>query len=193
MNAPWDGRCEAAHVADPRPCDGQRDAVRIVDRFGAGVEACVLHGAVLLASLDRGKVYLLHGPDGSAITVYTRAGELAPFDFLTGPGVTGVATAGEAADFPYGPDPKAAVFPPAPELVEWVADPAAVTGPVDGCRDLDVPGNTAGAADEDGNGNGSDSAITRADGTVCRSCSEPGNAGCPCWGEATVSAARGDA
>jgi hypothetical protein len=75
-------RCPAAHDEDPRPCDGPADAVRIVDRVGAEVAACPLHGAVLLASLDRGRVYPHDGPDGSAITVYTRARTLRPFDFL---------------------------------------------------------------------------------------------------------------
>lgn len=77
-------RCAAAHAEDPRPCDGPGDTVRIVDRAGAEVAACPLHGAVLLASLDRGRVYPLNGPDGAAITVYVRARALPPFDFLTG-------------------------------------------------------------------------------------------------------------
>ena len=94
MSAPtWAQRCPAAHVADPRPCEGQRDAVRIVDQVGASTEACVLHGAVLLASLDRGRVYPLNGPEGSAIAVFTRAQTLPAFDFLTGPDVARVSTA----------------------------------------------------------------------------------------------------
>jgi len=71
-----------AYEADPRPCDPD-DAVRIVDRTGASVQGCLVHGAVLLASIGGGRVYPLHGPDGSAITVYTRALSMAPFDFLT--------------------------------------------------------------------------------------------------------------
>ena len=75
-------RCAAAHVSDPRPCQGRPDTVRIVDQTGADTEACLLHGAVLLASLHLGRVYPLHGPQGSAITVYQRARDLPPFDFL---------------------------------------------------------------------------------------------------------------
>jgi hypothetical protein len=71
-------------VADPRPCEEQPDAVRIVDQTGASTEACLLHGAVLLASLQGGRVYPLNGPPGSAILVYTRACDLPPFDFLMG-------------------------------------------------------------------------------------------------------------
>jgi hypothetical protein len=97
--------CPAAHPLDPRPCQGRADAVRIVDRAGAGVEACLLHGAVLLASLDGGRVYPANGPGGSAIAVYTRARELPPFDFLRGPGVDRVATASEAAVSPTPPAP----------------------------------------------------------------------------------------
>ena len=75
-------RCAAAHVADPRPCEGHHDAVRIVDQTGAGAGACVLHGAVLLASLDRGRVHPLNGPAGAAITVFTPARTMPAFDFL---------------------------------------------------------------------------------------------------------------
>jgi hypothetical protein len=69
-------RCSAAHSEDPRPCEGPTDAVQIVDQTGATAAACVLHGAVLLASLAGGRVCLLDGPQGAAIAVYTRA-----FDF----------------------------------------------------------------------------------------------------------------
>ena len=69
--ATWDGRCAAAHVADPRPYEGLKDGVQIVDQTDAAVSACVLHGAVLLASLEGGRVYPLNGPDGSAIAVFT--------------------------------------------------------------------------------------------------------------------------
>lgn len=65
-------RCSAAHLEDPRPCEGPADAVQIVDQTGAVAVACVLHGAVLLASLAGGRVCLLNGPQGAAIAVYTR-------------------------------------------------------------------------------------------------------------------------
>jgi hypothetical protein len=85
-------RCAAAHGEDPRPCEGATDAVQIVDQADVAVAACLLHGAVLLASLDRARVYPLSGPEGSAITVFTRAGTLPPVDFLSG-----ARTAGEGA------------------------------------------------------------------------------------------------
>lgn len=50
------GRCPAAHTADPRPCESVIDAVQIVDQAGVGVAGCLLHGAVLLASLHRSRV-----------------------------------------------------------------------------------------------------------------------------------------
>lgn len=106
MNAATEGgRCEAAQVADPRGCEGRPDAVRIVDQTGASTKACLRHGAVLLASLHHGRVYPLHGPHGSAIVVYTRARQLPPFGFLTGPGADHVYTTDEAAVLPYAPEP----------------------------------------------------------------------------------------
>ncbi|MFC0532805.1 hypothetical protein [Phytohabitans kaempferiae] len=60
--------------------------MRIVDRAGASTAGCILHGAVLLASLDGGRVYLLNGPAGSAIAVYRLARELSAFDFPRGLG-----------------------------------------------------------------------------------------------------------
>jgi hypothetical protein len=78
-------RCEAAHEADLRPCDGPGDAVRIVDRTGASAQGCLVHGSALLASLEGGRVYPLYGSSGSAITVYTRARSMTPFDFLAAP------------------------------------------------------------------------------------------------------------
>jgi len=72
--------------------------VRIVDQTGASTEGCLLHGAVLLASLAGGRVYPLGGAQGSAIEVFRRAQTLPAFDFLTDPGVALVDTANEAAD-----------------------------------------------------------------------------------------------
>jgi hypothetical protein len=89
------GRCAAAHAEDPRPCDGAIDAVQIVDQTYVAVAACLLHGAVLLASLDRGRVYPLNGEDGVAITVFTRAQALRPFDFLVESGSSTDATPDE--------------------------------------------------------------------------------------------------
>jgi hypothetical protein len=80
-------RCRAAHAEDVRQCEGQRDAVQIVDRTGAGVAGCVLHAAVLLASLVDGRVIPLNGPDSSAIDVFRRAQTMPAFDFRCGHGV----------------------------------------------------------------------------------------------------------
>jgi hypothetical protein len=66
-------RCPAAHAEDAQPCEGQPDAVSIVDQYGVRTAGCIRHGAALLASLESGKVYVLNGPDGSAIEVYYRA------------------------------------------------------------------------------------------------------------------------
>jgi hypothetical protein len=96
----WDGRCQAAQLADPRPCQGPTEAVQIVDQTNVSTPACLLHGSVLLASLERGRVYPLNGADNSAITVFTRAQGLPPFDFLTGPGAARVTTPDQASVFP---------------------------------------------------------------------------------------------
>lgn len=85
-------RCAAAHSDDVRQCEGQRNAVQIVDRTGASVAGCVLHGAVLLASLEGGRVAPLNGPDGAAIEAFRRAQVVPPFDFLGDRGVAVTAT-----------------------------------------------------------------------------------------------------
>ena len=90
-------RCAAAHARDPRPCEGATDAVQIVDQTAAATAACLLHGAVLLASLDRARVYPLGGLAGCAITVYVRARSLPPFDFLTDPGTSRMTTVARSA------------------------------------------------------------------------------------------------
>lgn len=73
-------RCAAAHVEDPRRCDGPADAVRIRDREGAEAAGCVLHGAVLLASLDGGTVHP-GSVAGAATKTFQRAAALRPFLF----------------------------------------------------------------------------------------------------------------
>lgn len=68
------GRCAAAHVEDPGACDGPAAAVRIVDQLGEETTGCPRHAAVLLATLDQGRVY--PGPDdqgGDAIEVFRRS------------------------------------------------------------------------------------------------------------------------
>lgn len=71
-------RCPAAHVEDRSRCAGAVDAARIVDRTGAEVYGCVWHAAVLLASLEGGRVYPGVVP-GAALDVYDTAQRLAPF------------------------------------------------------------------------------------------------------------------
>lgn len=73
-------RCGAAHPDDPRPCDTQQDAVRVLDQTGTEVAACIRHGAMLVASLVDGRVYPLHGPAGSAIRCYVESRKLRPFE-----------------------------------------------------------------------------------------------------------------
>lgn len=78
-------RCAAAHPDDRRPCEGPPDAVRVVDQFEASVSACVRHGAVLLATLEGGRVYP-GSVQGAAIEVYERAQKLRPYEFGPSPG-----------------------------------------------------------------------------------------------------------
>lgn len=56
--------------------------VRVVDRSGAELLACVHHGARLYASVDDPRVYPLPGHDGEALEVYYRAQRLEPFPWL---------------------------------------------------------------------------------------------------------------
>jgi hypothetical protein len=44
-------RCDAQHCEDSRPCVGPVDAVTIRAAAGDAATGCVLHGAVILASL----------------------------------------------------------------------------------------------------------------------------------------------
>ncbi|WP_327691022.1 hypothetical protein OG870_16355 [Streptomyces sp. NBC_00461] len=80
-----DGRCPAAHPEDPTPCLGPV-VVSVLDAFNAGAEGCEHHGARLLASLDRGRVYPLpDAPPGAAIRTFTAAAALRPFCWVDGP------------------------------------------------------------------------------------------------------------
>ncbi|WP_329300908.1 hypothetical protein OG410_22860 [Streptomyces sp. NBC_00659] len=83
--APPGPRCPAAHPDDPTPCTGPV-AVTVLDAEGAGADGCEHHGARLLASLDRGRVYALpDAPDGAAIRTFTAADGTRPFCWLDGP------------------------------------------------------------------------------------------------------------
>jgi hypothetical protein len=78
-------RCPAAHPEDLTPCVGPV-AVAVLDASGAGAEGCEHHGARLLASLDRGRVYPLpDAPRGAAIRVFKTADALRPFCWADGP------------------------------------------------------------------------------------------------------------
>ena len=78
-------RCRAAHPDDPTPCDGP-PAVPVLDAQNAGADGCEHHGARLLASLERGRVYALpDAPAGAAIRVFKAADGIRPFCWLDGP------------------------------------------------------------------------------------------------------------
>ncbi|MFE5033565.1 hypothetical protein [Streptomyces sp. NPDC056683] len=80
-----DARCPAAHPDDPTPCVGPI-VVTVLDAHNAGADGCEHHGARLLASLDRARVYALpDAPAGSAIRVFTAADTLRPFCWVDGP------------------------------------------------------------------------------------------------------------
>ena len=97
-------RCRAALLADPRPCESRPDVTPVIDRTGQGTTACLPHGAVLLASLDGGRVRVLRGERSAAAEVHRRAGLLRPFDAVwTGPGVQRMNSLKEAAVFPSAP------------------------------------------------------------------------------------------
>ncbi|MGD1220683.1 hypothetical protein AB9Q10_19890 [Streptomyces krungchingensis] len=66
-------RCPAALPTDHTPCVGPA-AVTVLDADNAGADGCELHGARLLAVLDRGHVFALpHAPAGAAHRVFKAA------------------------------------------------------------------------------------------------------------------------
>jgi hypothetical protein len=78
-------RCPAAHPEDPTPCGGPV-TVTILDAANAGADGCEHHGARLLASIDRGRVYALpDAPAGAAIRVFKAADGIRPFPWVDGP------------------------------------------------------------------------------------------------------------
>ncbi|NEC92177.1 hypothetical protein G3I71_41870 [Streptomyces sp. SID12501] len=78
-------RCPAAHPEDPTPCVGPV-VVTVLDAANAGADGCEHHGARLLASLDRGRVYALpDAPEGAAIRVFKAADTIRPFPWVDGP------------------------------------------------------------------------------------------------------------
>jgi len=70
--------CPATHAEDIRPCIGPANAALIVDQAGSQTEGCVLHGAVLLASLDHGQVVITKEHPASQL-VFELATGVRPF------------------------------------------------------------------------------------------------------------------
>lgn len=78
-------RCPATHPEDTTPCDGP-PAVNVLDATNAGLTACEHHGARILASLERGRVYTLpDAPAGAAIRVFKAAAGIRPFPWRNPP------------------------------------------------------------------------------------------------------------
>jgi hypothetical protein len=50
-------RCQAAHPEDPSPCEGPRNAVRVVDQVGEQRYGCVHHAAVALGCIQGVRVW----------------------------------------------------------------------------------------------------------------------------------------
>lgn len=73
-------RCEAAHPEDGSPCEGPVDAVRVVDQVRDELVGCVHHAAVVLASVEKARVYP-GSVGGAAIETYQRAQLRRPFVF----------------------------------------------------------------------------------------------------------------
>ncbi|MFJ1782556.1 hypothetical protein ACIOKA_38255 [Streptomyces anulatus] len=61
-------RCTAAHIEDPTPCQGPRDAVTVLDGTGNATTGCEHHGARMLASIDGARI-----EPGSVVGAATRA------------------------------------------------------------------------------------------------------------------------
>ncbi|WP_329057237.1 hypothetical protein OG511_11680 [Streptomyces sp. NBC_01453] len=78
-------RCPAAHPQDLTSCVGPV-VVTVLDAVNAGANGCEHHGARLLASLDRGRVYALpDAPPGAAIRTFKAAAGLRPFCWVDDP------------------------------------------------------------------------------------------------------------
>lgn len=70
-------QCPAAHEEDRRACVGNLDALRVVDAGGETTYACVLHGAVALASVTDARA-IQGNRSGAAIAAYELAKTLEP-------------------------------------------------------------------------------------------------------------------
>lgn len=71
-------RCDAAHDADPTPCEGPHRAVAVIHSDGRETTGCVHHAARLLASLEGARLPPFAGLFPWALDVYLRAWELPP-------------------------------------------------------------------------------------------------------------------
>jgi len=75
-------RCAAAQPEDGTMCVGPQEAVRLVDRHGDEITACVHHGARLCASVEEIRVIPIPGFENAALAVRRRARVLRPFPWL---------------------------------------------------------------------------------------------------------------
>lgn len=76
-------RCPTAHPDDPTRCTGPA-CVTILDADNHGADGCEHHAAVLMASLEGGRVYSLpDAPAGAALRVHTAAADIRPFPWVT--------------------------------------------------------------------------------------------------------------
>lgn len=76
----WAERCEAAHPADLSECEGEPDAVRVLDQVGDELRGCVHHAAVVIASIA--DVWAYPGSvAGAGVEALARAQRLKPFAF----------------------------------------------------------------------------------------------------------------
>ncbi|MGW1412679.1 hypothetical protein [Streptomyces sp. NPDC002403] len=74
-------RYSAAHVEDPTPCAGPRDAVTILDGQGNAAAGCKHHGARMLASIDQARQARVEpgAVIGAATRVLAAADTIRPF------------------------------------------------------------------------------------------------------------------
>lgn len=78
-----EARCAAAHPYDSAPCEGHRQAVKVIFLNGDEVTGCVNHAARLYASLHMPRVHPVNDEHGTAaLTVYYRALHLDPCPWL---------------------------------------------------------------------------------------------------------------
>ncbi|MFF6931527.1 hypothetical protein [Streptomyces californicus] len=72
------GRCTAAHIEDPTPCQGPYDAVTVLDGTGNVATGCEHHGARTLASVE-GACVEPGSVVGAASRAYAASRAIRPF------------------------------------------------------------------------------------------------------------------